>query len=416
MFDFLHEIVATIRKNKMRTFLTGFAVAWGIFMLIVLMASGNGLRNGVMSNFEGQATNVIGLWPGRTSVPYGGYQTGRRITFDLRDLEMLRTHVPNLEYLAPWISRSATIAYGEEYGSWSVYGASQDEQKIYSNIVIRPGDGRFINEMDVAERRKNAVISVNMKDVLFKGADPLGEYVEINNSAFQVVGVYDDKNPNSGVYIPFSTALALYSPNRQLNGIEFTVTGLDTKAANDAFNEYLRQVVARQHGFSPTDRSAVYINNMAESALQIKTVFTMINIFVLIIGLASLMAGIVGVGNIMLITVKERTREIGIRKAIGASPGSILKLIIFEAIFITTVAGYIGILLGIGLTEILSNAFFSEKGGGDAIDVTVFLNPTVDLGMVVGALLLLIACGIVAGLIPALKATRVRPIEAMRAE
>ncbi len=414
MFDFLHEILATIRRNKMRTFLTGFAVAWGIFMLIVLLGAGNGLRNGVMSNFQGQATNVIGLWPGRTSMPYGGYQSGRRIQFDLRDVEMIREHIPNLEYLSPYLGRSVTVTYGEEYGSWNLQGVSQDERKLYPDIQIVEGGGRFLNEMDVAERRKVTVLSANMKEVLFKDEDPVGKYVLINQTAFRVVGVHDDENPYGAIYIPFSTALLLYSPSHQLNGIEFTATGLDTKAANEAFNEYLRGVAARQHRFNPEDRSAVYVNNVAERALQMRQVFTAINIFILIIGLASLMAGIVGVGNIMLITVKERTREIGIRKAIGATPRSILQLIIFEAIFITTCAGYIGILLGIGLTE--AAASLLAKGSGNEDQLTMFLNPTVDLGIVLSATIFLIGCGVVAGLIPALKATRVRPIEAMRAE
>ena len=413
MFDFLHEILSTIRKNKMRTFLTGFAVAWGIFMLMILLAAGNGLRNGVMSNFEGRATNTISMFPGRTSMPYGGYRAGRRIQLDKRDLDLLRKYVPNLEYLSPWARvNSNIVSYGKEYGSWSVGGASPDEQKIYSSIVMLPG-GRFINELDVAGRRRNMVINANMQKVLFKDADPLGEYVSINNIAFQVVGVYDDENPSAMAFIPYTTALALYSPSGRLAGMEFTATGLDTKAANEEFNEHLRMIIARQHRFNPADRSALYINNSAEQALQFKTMFTAINIFVLIIGLASLMAGIVGVGNIMLITVKERTREIGIRKAIGASPGSILKLIILEAIFITTAAGYIGILLGVAITEAISAAI--GTGGGEN-GMTTFLNPTVDLGTVIGATLFLIACGVIAGLIPALKATRVRPIEAMRAE
>ena len=396
----------------MRTFLTGFAVAWGIFMLIILLAAGNGLRNGVMSNFEGQAMNIVGVWPGRTSVPYGGYQAGRRIRLDNRDVDLIRQHVSNLEYLAPWISRSATITYGEEYGSWNANGASQDEQKLYDIKIVANG-GRFINEMDVANRRKNVVISSNQKTVLFKDADPLGEYVTINNTAFQVVGVYDDDNPYGGAYIPYSTAITLYSPNRQINGIEFTATGLTTQEANEAFNNYLRALFAKHHRFDPNDRSAIRIYNQAENALQFQTMFTMINIFVLIIGLASLMAGIVGVGNIMLITVKERTREIGIRKAIGATPGSILKLIILEAIFITTAAGYIGILLGVAITEAASSAIGTPSGDDE---MTMFLNPTVDLGTVIGATLFLVGCGVIAGLIPALRATRVRPIEAMRAE
>ena len=413
MLDSLHEIVATIRKNKMRTFLTGFAVAWGILMLMLLLAAGNGLQNGVMSNFEGRAMNTIGIWPGRTSIPHGGFQSGRRIRFDNRDIETIKKHIANLEYLSPNISRSRTISYGKEYGNWSMEGISQDERYLY-NIKLVENGGRFLNEMDIKSSRKNIVISLNMKQTLFGDEDPLGKYVVANNIAFQVVGVHDDKNPYGSAYIPYSTALALFSPSRRLDGIEFTVTGLNTAEENEAFNESLRTLIAKQHGFDPKDRSAIYVNNRGEEALRFNSLFAMIHIFILIIGAASLMAGIVGVGNIMLITVKERTREIGIRKAIGASTGSILKLIILEAIFITTCAGYVGILLGVAITEAFSAALASSAG--EEGKMTMFLDPTVSLSTVLGATAFLIACGVVAGLIPALKATRIRPIEAMRAD
>lgn len=414
MLDSLREIISTIRKNKLRTFLTGCAVAWGIFMLIVLLASGNGLKNGVMSNFSDRATNAVTVWPGWTSMPYNGLPSDRRIRFDHKDWDLITTKIPEVEYATARISQTATITYEKEYGSWSLEGASQDAAYI-RNIRIKNGLGRFINRQDVMNRRKVIVINTDIQKVLFNNENPIGKYVNANNIAYQVVGVYDDENQYQSAppaYIPFTTAQMLYNKGYGFRQIEFTVLGLNTLEANEAFNTRLREKFAALHGFDPADRSAIYIWNTAENAIQTANVFNMINIFILIVGIASLMAGIVGVGNIMLITVKERTREIGIRKAIGATPASILRLIIFEAIFITTCAGYVGIVAGVGLSELVSRYLSQNATPGR----TVFLDPTVDLGTVIGATVFLIVCGIVAGLIPALKATRVKPIEAMRAE
>jgi putative ABC transport system permease protein len=395
----------------MRTFLTGFAVAWGIFMLIVLLASGNGLRNGVMSNFARRAMNTVRVFPGWTSVPYKGFQAGRAIRFDQRDYDLIRSSVPNLEYSFAGITVYGTFSYGEEHGSWTCDGVMTDIQYIESLTMLQ---GRFINPMDIKMRRKVIVITDKMQTTLFKDEEPLGKFIRVNNELFQVVGIYPDEYNRQTAFIPFSTAQMIYNRGYGIDRIEFTVTGLKTLEENEAFTRQVRELFAGLHGFDPSDRYALRINNSGEDALETQQTFRLINLFILLIGIASLMAGIVGVGNIMLITVKERTREIGIRKAIGATPGSILKLIIFESIFITTTAGYAGIVLGIGLTELVSSLFFSSGAGSGG--VTIFLNPTVDMGTVFGATLFLIGCGVVAGLIPALKATRVRPIEAMRAE
>lgn len=416
MFDFdsFREIWGTIRKNKMRTFLTGFAVAWGIFMLIILLAAGNGLRNGVMSNFSGRSVNAVTLWPGWTSMPYQGMPSDRRIRFDDRDYRLFREQVPEVEYISVRIPQSVTLSYGEEYGAWTLLGVSPELTQI-EQINVLSGKGRFLSRMDVENRKKVIVISPEMGRILFKGKDPLGKYVNAGNVAYRVVGVYDDSNRfgnNLPAYIPWTTAQMLYNKGYGFGRIDFTVRGLDTKPQNEAFIKKVRQQMGKLHIFNPDDRSALYVWNTAEDALQANQIFTMISLFVLIVGIASLMAGIVGVGNIMLITVKERTREIGIRKAIGATPRSILELIILEAILITTSAGYAGIVLGVGLTELVASMMFqgAEKG------MTMFKDPTVDLGTVLWATLFLIVCGVAAGLIPALKATRVRPIEAMRAE
>ena len=418
MFDFdsLREILSTISKNKLRTALTGFAVAWGIFMLIILLASGNGLKNGVTSNFSSRAQNSVTLWPGWTSMPYKGMPTNRNIKFDHKDYDLIKNRIPEVEYVSARISQSVTISYEKEYGAWRLEGVSQDAAFI-NNIKVRAGDGRFLNKLDVDNRRKVIVISPEMKRLLFKDTEPLDKYVVANGIAYQVIGVYDDSDMfmnSPPAYIPFTTAQMLYNKGWGFRQIDFTVKGITNLDANKAFVERVRNKVAQLHAFDPADRSALYIRNTAEDVAETNMIFNGINFFIWVIGLASLMAGIVGVGNIMLITVKERTREIGIRKAIGATPVSVLRLIIFESILITTAAGYIGMVFGILLTEGISSMM--TVGPRTMDSPTIFKDPTVDIGTVLAATVVLIIAGVIAGLIPALKATRVRPIEAMRAE
>ncbi len=417
MFDFdsIREIFSTIGKNKLRTFLTSFAVAWGIFMLIILLAAGNGLKNGVTSNFSRRAQNSVTLWPGWTSMPYNGLPTNRQIKFDHKDYDLIRNKIPEVEYVSVRLSQRVTLSYEKEYGSWDIDGVSQDAS-IINSLKVPNGNGRFLNKMDVDNRRKVIVLSPDMKKVLFKDKDPIDKYVIAdNNIAYQVIGVYDnediyDNNPPG--YIPFTTAQMLYNKGYGFRRIDFTVVGLPTKEANEKFVEKLRQRMGTLHNFDPADRSALYVRNTAEDMLEAQSIFFIITVFIIVIGIASLLAGIVGVGNIMLITVKERTKEIGIRKAIGATPFSILKLIIFESILITTVAGYIGIVIGVGITEGISTVMANAPSDGPSI----FKDPTVDLTTVIWATVVLIVAGTIAGLIPALKATKVSPIEAMRAE
>ncbi len=417
MFDFdsLREIFSTISKNKLRTFLTGIAVAWGIFMLIILLASGNGLRNGVTSNFSHRAKNSVTFWPGWTSVPHNGLPANRHVKFDYKDYDLIRNKIPEVQYVSVRVDQSSTISYEKEYGVWSLIGVTQDAAFI-NNIEVKSGDGRFLNKIDVENRRKVAVISSDIKKVLFKDQDPLGKYIIADNAiAFQVIGVYDDSNSfsnNPPAYIPFTTAQMLYNKGYGFRSMDFTILGLDTKEKNEKFIERLRNQMGKLHNFDPSDRSALYIRNTAEDMLEAESIFSIITMFIIVIGASSLLAGIVGVANIMLITVKERTREIGIRKAIGATPFSVLKLIIIESILITSVAGYIGMIVGIGLTELISMLL----GGAVSDGLSVFKDPTVDLTTVIVATIALIIAGVVAGLIPALKATKVSPIEAMRAE
>lgn len=415
-FDLLREIGATISKNKLRTFLTGFSIAWGIFMLIVLLGSGNGLKNGITSNFKSRAKNTISVGGGFVSMPYKGFPVDREIKFDNKDYELIRNDLPEVDYASAQIERSATsISYNKEYGTWSMLGVYPDAAYIF-NIDILAGKGRFINQLDIERQRKVVVINSEMEQILFKGEESLGKYVIANSIAYQVIGVFKDDNARSNVpsYIPFSTAQTLYGQGYNIDKVDFTVKGLNTVEKNEAFILKLREKLGVLHNFDPEDQSAIWVWNTAERSVQAESIFSAITIFIWIVGVASLIAGIVGVGNIMLITVKERTREFGIRKAIGANPYSILKLVLLESIIITTSFGYIGMVVGVGLTELVSEAMQMSSSGQSG--PSIFKDPTVDFGVVLAATSILIISGVFAGYIPAKRAVSISPIEAMRAE
>lgn len=418
MFDLLQEISATIKKNKLRTFLTGFSIAWGIFMLIVLLGAGNGLRNGVTSNFKHRALNTVTIWDGWTTKPYKGLPVDRHIYFNDKDIEFLKKEVPEVTHVSGMINKNnATITHNDKYGAWTIRGVDADAGHI-NNVNIVSKNGRFINSVDIEQKRKVIVISTEMQEILFQDEDPIGKYVLSDNTAYQVIGVYKDESGWSNIpaYVPFSTAQVLYNTKeRGFYRLDFVVDGLTTIEANQDFVKRLRQKMALRHNFDPEDNSAIWINNRAEDVVESEQIFGGITMFIWVIGILSLMAGIVGVSNIMLITVKERTREFGIRKAIGASPFSILKLVLLESVIITAISGYVGMVAGIGLTELISKGMEmgeQVKNSGPK----VFTDPTVDLGVVAMATLVLIVAGVIAGYVPAKRAVSVSPIEAMRAE
>ncbi|MBD8349655.1 ABC transporter permease [Dysgonomonas sp. HGC4] len=418
MFDFdsLREIGATINKNKLRTFLTGFSIAWGIFMLIVLLGAGNGLKNGITANFSSRAKNAVSVGTGYVSMPYKGLPVDRQVKFDNKDYDLLRNKIPEIDYVSAQIERRSTISFEKEYGSWGMNGVYPDAAYI-SNIDMSTGTGRFINQIDMDQRRKVIVINTEMQQVLFKDEDPLGKYVTSDGIAYQVVGVYKDETGRTNVpsYVPFSTAQSLYGKGYNVDRLDFTVKGLNTMPENEAFIKRLREKLGALHNFDPEDKSAIWIWNTAEDAVQTEAIFGGITMFIWIVGIASLIAGIVGVGNIMLITVKERTREFGIRKAIGANPYSILKLVLLESIIITTSFGYIGMVFGVGLTELISEGMKMAPASADG-GPSIFKDPTVDLGIVLAATAVLIVSGVFAGYIPAKRAVSISPIEAMRSE
>jgi putative ABC transport system permease protein len=425
MFDFddLREIWSTIRKNKLRTFLTGFSVAWGIFMLVILLGAGNGLGNGIAHNFRNMAMNTVNCWSRYTSMPYRGFLAERQIQFTEQDVIAIKREHPEVDLISPsnyyW---GDTLSRGQETMTASLQAVYPAFASIYY-MPILPGMGRFLNEPDMMQRRKVIVLTPRMAEVLFRDTlSPIGQYINVNDLMFQVIGVYQDsRNDNDApAYIPFSTGQMLYNSGFGVHQLRFTLKGVDTKAASEAFEERFRTRMARRHQFDPADRNAIGMWNTGDEFRMWQGMTGAIALFIWIIGIGTLTAGIVGVSNIMLVTVRERTKEFGIRKAIGARPASILRLIIVESVLVTAAFGYIGMVSGIGLTELISYAIDmaggSQSGGGQSGGPTIFRDPTVNLGVSLAATALLIVAGVAAGYFPARKAVKISAVEAMKNE
>lgn len=416
--DILQEIWSGLKHNKLRTVLTGLSVSWGIFILIILLAAGNGLKNGVTSNFSDRATNTVQIWPGRTSKPHEGYQAGRKMSLTGKELQKIDENVKEMTDRTPVLENNLTISYKAESGVYPVRGVTPLYTNIF-NLKFEENGGRFINATDMSEVRKVIVLDKKVVDVLFKNESPLGKYVQLGQVMFQVVGV-NTKKDNWGdgtTYIPLSTAQAIFNTDKKYRSIAMTVDGLTTMEQNDTFNLELKKTLAQTMVFDPEDTQALWIRNSQRDYIETMKIFSGITLFVSIIGIFTLIAGIVGVSNIMLVTVKERTREIGIRKALGAQPAHILFSIILESILITAFFGYIGMMTGIGVTEAVN--FIMEQSAAQnpsETGMSVFKNPTVNLTYVYISTLILIVAGIIAGYMPARKAVKVKPIEAMRDE
>ena len=418
MHDIITEIWSTARRNKLRTTLTGFAVAWGIFMIIVLLGAGNGLINAQLNQSERFLSNSMVVFGGRTSKAYQGLKEGRRIRLQTRDITTTdREFSDNIDEVGASYEVSATITNGQEYISTEIMGVYPNHTKIDKTEILH---GRFINNIDQDEKRKVLVLSNKQaKELAPKDYKSLlGRYVKVNDFAFKVVGIYkDDESGSSEAFSSYSAIKGIFGANTDDAGsIEFTFHGLTTEKANEDFEKDYRRRINANHQAHPEDERSVWLWNRYSDNLQMQTGIGIIRTALWIVGLFTLLSGIVGVSNIMLITVKERTHEFGIRKAIGAKPWSILKLIIVESVIITTFFGYIGMVLGV-----MANEYMDATLGHDTIDTglfkaTMFVNPTVGLDVCIEATMVMVVAGTIAGLIPAFKASRIRPIEALRAE
>ena len=409
------EIFSTIRKNKLRTFLTGFSISWGIFMFCILLSAGNGLRNGMLSNFEGRAVNRMVYWGGHTSIPYKGFPDNRHIGLDQKDVTLIRAQIPEAGDVTPKIETDIAVSYGTLSTNCRFIGVNPGFIHI-NKIKIVDNQGRFINDIDMKESRKVAVVNKQMRTMLFKDENPVGKMFIAGGLGYRVIGVYDEESwgSQSQAYIPFTTAQTLYKQDWGFNNITMTLNNLETKDANDAFEKRFRVKLANLHIFDPEDNRAIGFWNMLQNYLQFVGMFNGISAFIWIIGIGTLVAGIIGVSNIMLITVRERTREIGIRKALGAQPSSILSSILLEAVFITSIFGYFGMFFGVGLGELV-NSILQSPGIPEGVS-SMFRNPTIEVPVAIGAMVVLIVSGLIAGYFPARKAVNIQPVEAMRAE
>ena len=416
--ELLNEIWQTARRNKLRTTLTGFAVAWGIFMIIVLLGAGNGLINAQLDQSERFLSNSMMVFGGRTSKAYQGLKEGRRIRLQTRDITTTDTEFKGIvDEVGAQYSASVTISNGEEYISTEVTGVYPNHTKIDKMELLY---GRFINEIDLREKRKVLVLSNKQaKELAPKDYRSLmGQNVKVGNFSFKVVGIYkDEESGSSEAFSSYSAIKGIFGANTDEAGnIEFTFHGLTTEKANDNFEKDYRRRINANHQAHPEDENSIWLWNRYTNNMQMEQGIGIIRTALWIVGLFTLLSGIVGVSNIMLITVKERTHEFGIRKAIGAKPWSILRLIIVESVIITTFFGYIGMVLGVAANEYMDATLGHETIDTGLFQTTMFLNPTVGLDVCIEATMVMVIAGTIAGLIPAFKASRIRPIEALRAD
>lgn len=415
----LSEVWSTSKRNKLRTSLTGFAVAWGIFMLIFLLGAGNGLINAQLQQSTRFLANSMRVFPGETSKAYKGLKEGRSIT--LNDKDILISNKTYGQYVDDVGGRleqyNVNINYGDNYvASQSLVGVAPTHPKIDKTELIA---GRFINEIDMKEQRKNVVQSRSQAKELCKDYRSLvGKNVKISNLNFQVVGIYkdDESRNNTEAFIAYSTIKTIYAKGDDAGSLEFTIKNLKTREDNKQFEKNYRASINNNHQAAPDDERTIWLWNRYMDNIQMNQGIAIMQTALWIVGLFTLLSGIVGVSNIMLITVKERTREFGVRKAIGAKPWSILKLIITESIIITSFFGYIGMVCGVAANEIMDATIGHTTVDTGLFKAAMFVNPTVGIGTCIGATITIVIAGTIAGLIPAIKAARIRPIEALRAE
>jgi putative ABC transport system permease protein len=413
--DKWQEILHTIKQNKLRTALTAFGVFWGILMLILLLGAGNGLQGGVVNSFSGDAQDTMWIHPRTTSLPYQGLSPGREIKFTEDDIAALK-RLPGVEKvvaentLGPYWGGGSFVTYRQKTSGYMVSGVTEDfmDLKLNSDIVY----GRDLNALDEQQVRKVVLMGSRVAELLFApGADPTGEYVNINGVPFLVAGVFYDSGRqgrnSERSYIPLPTFQKTFGEGRTVNMLAVKPA---PGVSGFALEKEVLAVLQARHSISPADERAINVNNRAEEAQSFRNLFLSMTIFIWFVGIGTLAAGIVGISNIMIITVRDRTVEIGIRKALGATPMSIVSLILLESVTLTAVAGYLGLVLGVGMLEAISHLMRTLN-----INAPYFAPPEVGFGTAVAATVLLVVVGAIAGLVPALKAASITPIAAMRA-
>jgi putative ABC transport system permease protein len=420
--DRWQEIWMSLKKNKLRTILTAFGVFWGIFMLVLMLGSGKGLKNGAYDGMGGFATNSAFIWPQTTTMPYKGLKKGRYYHFTNNDTKALLQQIPEIGTLAPrvqprfWQGQENGVVRGLKSGAFNIYGDLPDYNKIDPVTFIK---GRFVDDDDISNKRKVAVIGRKVKDVLFTSKeDAVGQYIRIKGVYFMVVGVFKSQhnggqaeNQENSITLPLSTLQQTYNYG---DAIDYYGLTSRSDVSVSIVEDKVKAVLRRNHIIDPEDKEGVGSFNVEKQFKKMNVLFLGINVLIWIVGIGTLVAGVIGVSNIMLIIVKERTKEIGIQRAIGAKPISIISQIIMEAVFLTSLAGYFGLLLGVAIIELLNYALEKAKSADDG--GAMFTRPEVDFKVAVSALIILIVCGALAGLIPAKRAVSIKPIDALRYE
>lgn len=406
------EIFEAIAKNRMRTFLTGISVASGIFILVILLGAGKGLENGIAKQFERDAEGIIEVWSGTTTKEYKGLNPGRRIQFRDSDYNLsLQKFGSQLEKKASSYNQwNGAVVYGKETGNYQYRGVNPDYQAIENATIV---EGRFINENDLKNNEKVGVIGQKIKMDLFKGKSPLGELISLNGIKFKIVGVFTDpsgEREETRIYLPLTTTQKTFGAGDKISNLFYTLHKKanydEALAVSTKFSKELEQLLKSKNVIAPDDTGGVGVHNSVEDAKKFYDLNLYIRLFFWWVGICTIIAGVVGVSNIMLIIVKERTKEIGIRKALGASPLSIIGMILHESIFITTIAGFVGLLSSLLLLEFV----------GPHVQSEYFLNPQVDFGIALTTLALLVFAGALAGFFPAYHAAKIKPIVALRDE
>ena len=413
----MQEIFANLRRNKLRTALTGLSVSVGIFLLIVLLGAGNGLIHAFEHNAGNMALDVVRLWPGFMSKPYDGLGQGHTVRFDNRDLRLTSAGFPGrvLRSTGELSQSSVRVTADSENATGELRGVFADYADMNKVVVT---DGRFVSPLDLSERRKVMVVGRKTAADLFGDARrAVGRLVVADSTVFRIVGVYADRGQMGSMtaYVPFTTLQLIYNKGVNVESILMRTRGVDTEEADETFRADLRRSMGALHRFAPDDESAIWVYNSTTGAKESAKAMGVLRTALWLVGLLTLLSGVVGISNIMLITVKERTHEFGIRKALGARPWSILRSVLLESVIITALFGYVGLVLGVVATEYMNAAAGQQTVTVADLEMPVFLDPTVDLGVALHALAVLIAAGLLAGFVPARKAVRVKPIEALRA-
>ncbi len=418
--DKWQEIFAALKNNKIRTFLTAFGVFWGIFMLIIMLGAGNGLSNAVFDGMKDFATNSVFMWTQPTSEPHAGFPRGRTFNFRNDDINALKNNIPEIEVIAPRLqarggtSSTDNVVRGLKTGSFTINGDYPEWNLI---DPVRINKGRFLNNFDIKQYRKVAVIGEMVYEILFEeDEDPLGEYIRINGVYFQVIGVFSPLNSNvnfggdkaQSIYIPLTTLQRTYNYGDVIGWL--AITAKDDIPAS-VVDQKAKDLLKRRHRVAPHDKQAISGVNLEDEFMKITGLFFGIDMLVWIVGIGTLLAGVIGISNIMLIVVKERTKEIGIQRALGATPLKIISQVLTESVFLTTIAGYFGLVLAVFLLELVNTALQANGGVNQG-----FLNPGVDFNVAVIALVILILAGALAGFMPAKRAVKIKPIDALRDE